>query len=90
MNSKYSLGFFSAGIVLILVFVLVGIIPMSIISESEPDDDHEEQSLTEETIPIKTELKPIENMDCVELNEFIISFEKGWGSAIPLYNEKCS
>ena len=89
MNPKHSLVFFSVGVVLILGFVLIGIIPMNIISESEQDDNPEEQSITEETITIQKESKPIEDMNCTELNEFIISFEKGWGTAITVYNERC-
>ena len=88
MNPKHSLVFFSAGVVLILGFVLIGVIPMNIISESNPDDDTG-QSLTEEIITIQTNSKPIEQMNCTELHEFIMSFEKGWGAAIPMYNEKC-
>ena len=82
--------FFSGGVILILGFVLVGIVPMNVIPESKSDNNHEEQSLTEEIITIQTKSKPIEDMDCIELNEFILSFEKGWGSIVPLYNEKCS
>lgn len=89
MNPKHSLIFFSVGVVLILGFVLVGIVPMSVISESKQDNEHEEQLTVEETITIQTESKSIEEMNCAELNEFILSFEKGW-EAIPLYNEKCS
>ena len=89
MNHKYSLVFFSGGVVLILGFVLIGIVPMNVISESKQDDDHEKLTV-EAAIPIQTESKPIENMDCTELNEFILSFEKGWGTAISMYNEKCS
>ena len=33
--------------------------------------------------------KLIDQMNCSELKEFITSFEKGWGSAISLYNENC-
>ena len=90
MNPKHSLVFFSGGVVLILGFVLIGIVPMNILSEIKSDNDHEEQLIVEETITIQTESKPIENMDCTELNEFILSFGKGWGAAIPMYNEKCS
>ncbi len=89
MNSKYSLVFFSGGVVLILGFVLIGVVPMSILSESEPDDDHKEQLITEEKITLQTDSKPIEDMNCTELNEFILSFEKGWGAAISMYDEKC-
>ena len=62
---------------------------MNIISESQSDGD-KEQFLIEETITIQTDSKPIDEMNCTELHEFILSFEKGWGDAIPTYNEKCS
>lgn len=90
MNPKHPIIFFSGGVILILGFVLIGLVPMSILSESEPDDDHKEQLIVEETIAIPIESKPIEDMNCIELNEFILSFEKGWGAAVSLYNEKCS
>lgn len=90
MNSKYSLVFFSGGVIIVMGLFLFDAIPMNITSESESDDDHKEQLTIEENITIHTELKPIEDMNCVELNKFILSFEKGWGAAIPLYNEKCS
>ena len=89
MNPKHSLVFFSGGVVLILGFVLVGIIPMNVISESELNDNHKEHRVIEEAITIQTNSKPIENMNCKELNEFILSFETGWGAAIRLYNENC-
>ncbi len=89
MNSKYSLIFFSGGVILVLGFVLFGVIPMSVVSESEQDDS-DERLIVEETITIQTDSKPIEKMNCTELKEFAMSFEKGWGSAVPLYDEKCS
>ena len=89
MNSKYSLVFFSVGVVLILGFVLFGIVPMNIISEFE-SGDNKEQLTVEEIMVIPIESKPIEQMNCAELTEFILSFEKGWGAAVTLYNEKCS
>ncbi|MDH5664978.1 MAG: hypothetical protein OEY10_01605 [Nitrosopumilus sp.] len=89
MNPKYSLMFFSGGIILILGFVLIGMIPTNVLFESEQDDDKEKIAM-EETVIIQTELNPIEEMNCVELREFIMSFEKGWGNAVALYDEKCS
>lgn len=90
MNPKHSLIFFSGGIILILGFVLFGVVPTNILSESEPNDDGVEPLLVEENIAMQIDSKPIGQMNCTELNEFILSFEKGWGNAIPLYNEKCS
>lgn len=90
MNSKHSLIFFSGGVIVITGLFLFGVIPTSVISESEPNDGDKEQLIVEETITIQTESKPFDQMSCSELNEFIISFEKGWGSAISLYNKKCS
>ena len=88
MNPKHSLVFFSGGVALILGFVLIGVIPMDVLSES--DDHHKEQLTVKENITTQTESKSIEEMNCIELNEFILSFEKGWGTAIPMYNENCS
>lgn len=101
MNSKYSIVFFCVGIILILVLFLMDI-PMNVIPElqhhqtiesnsgvQQKDDD--ENIIQEDKDIIKpTQKKSIEDMTCTELNEFILSFEEGWGSAIPLYNEKCS
>ncbi|MDH3339999.1 MAG: hypothetical protein OEL84_01795 [Nitrosopumilus sp.] len=90
MNPKYSPVFFSGGIILILGFVLIGVVPISILSESRQDNDAREHFVIEENKTIQTESKFVDEMNCFELNVFITSFEKGWGSAIPLYNEKCS
>ncbi len=89
MNPKHSIVFFTGGVVLILGFVLMGIVPMNVVSESKSYDDHKEQLIVEETITRQIESKPIGEMKCAELNRFIISFEKGWGAAISMYNEKC-
>ena len=89
MNPKNSLIFFSVGVIIIIGLFLFGAIPMNIISESKSDNDHKEQLTVEETITIQADSKSIDDMDCTELNKFILSFEKGWGTAIPLYNEKC-
>ena len=78
-------------------------VPMNVIFESQQNrtvesnllvqqqDDNEKFIQEEEEKIIKpTQTKSIEEMDCTELNQFIMSFEQGWGSAIPMYNEKCS
>ena len=103
MNPKHSMVFFSVGVILILFLFLIGIpmgmLPASPQQEQTDESDHEmslkddgdkEQLTAEETMTIHTESKPIEQMNCAELNQFITSFEKGWGGAIPLYGEKCS
>ena len=89
INPKYSAVFFSVGVILILIMsVLIGI-PIPTLSESQQDNG-KDQPLVEENSTIQKESRPIDQMNCTELNQFIVSFEKGWGSAIPLYNEKCS
>ncbi|MDH3394744.1 MAG: hypothetical protein OEL52_01155 [Nitrosopumilus sp.] len=101
MNSKHSIVFFSAGVILILVLFLMDV-PMNVMPESlqnqivesnlnvqQQDDD--QNILQEEYDIIKPiQKKFVEQMNCTELNQFILSFEKGWGSVIPMYNEKCS
>ena len=100
MNSKHSIVFFSAGVILILGLFLVGIIPIGLMPEEAQQQQQEQigdKSIPE--IPLQqdndddgaviTQTKPIEQMDCDELKEFVMSFEKGWGSAISLYDEKC-
>jgi len=56
-------------------------------SDSVNEIQNDVKSSLENTI---AETKSIEQMNCTELNEFITSFEKGWGTAISMYNEKCS
>ena len=90
MNPKHSLVFFSSGVILILGFVLIGIASISVIPESKLDDGNKEQLTIEKNITISTDSKTIDEMNCTELNEFILSFEHGWGGAISLYNKKCS
>ena len=68
--------------------------------ESDPemplkdDGDEEKQFATAEEeniiIPTNTQTKPIDQMNCTELEEFAFSFEKGWGSAVALHDERCS
>jgi len=100
LNSKHSIVFFSGGIILILVLFLMGV-PMNVIFESQQNrtvesnpsvqqKDDDENTLQDDDIIKLTQTKSIEEMDCTELNQFIMSFEQGWGSAIPMYNEKCS
>jgi len=89
LNHKHSLIFFSGGIILVLGIILIGLVPISVVSESKQDDG-DKRFTVEENITIQTESKPIEEMDCKELKEFVMSFEKGWGATISLYNEKCS
>ena len=50
------------------------------------DDDNADAAIIAKNIPAK----PVDQMNCVELKEFIMSFEKGWGSAVAIYDEKCS
>lgn len=56
------------------------------------DNDEELTTAVKENIiiPTKTQTKPINQMDCIELEEFAFSFEQGWGSAVALHDEKCS
>ena len=105
VSPKQSLVFFSVGIILILGLFLVGI-PMSMMppvsqesqgqnnefhhGTSSKDNENNEQITVERIIPMHMETKPIEEMNCTELNQFILSFEKGWGAAISLYDERCS
>jgi len=100
MNPKHSIVFFSGGIILILVLFLMGV-PMNVIFESQQNrtvesnpsvqqKDDDENTLQDDDIIKLTQTKSIEEMDCTEINQFIMSFEKGWGAAIPMYNEKCS
>lgn len=107
---KQSLVFFSAGVIVILGLILVGIIPMNMTtsnimpkSQQNPTIDTELEIQLQENDPqnpLQEEdnnvsennnsiAKSIEEMNCVELNELIMSFEKGWGAAIPMYDEKC-
>ena len=104
MNPKHSLVFFSGGVILILGFVLMGLIPMSVIPESsqqhntvESDSKIQQQDNDENIIQREdddmvtlSQTKPIEDLSCTELKEFAMSFEKGWGSAVALHDEKCS
>ncbi len=110
MNSKHSVVFFSAGVILILGLILMGFMPMNtsnIMPDSQqiiPIDEKivlisQQNGYDEKIIQDDKDndgnagnnlfVKPIEEMDCTELREFAASFEKGWGSAISLYNEKC-
>ena len=90
MNPKHSLAFFSGGVALVLGFALFDVTPMNIISESKPDDGRE-QFTVKENIAMQAESKPIDQMDCAELKEFIFSFEDGWGSAVALhYKNRCT
>lgn len=77
MNSKHSIVFFSGGVIIIAGLFLFGAISINVMPESEPNDGNKEQLITEETMTIQTEAKPIDEMDCAGLNEFIMSFAKG-------------
>jgi len=104
-SPKQSLVFFSAGIILILGLFLVGI-PMNVLPTvsqesqeqndefdhgmSSKDDQNNEQITVEKIISMQIKVKPIKEMSCIELNQFILSFEKGWGAAITTYDERCS
>ena len=57
--------------------------------DMQQQDDDGKFIQEEEDIIKPMQKKPIEQMNCMELNEFIMSFEKGWGSAISMHNEKC-
>ena len=58
--------------------------PQNSLQEEEDDGDNSSENNSNINIA-----KPIEEMSCTELNKLIMSFEKGWGAAIPLYDEKC-
>ena len=111
MTIKYSVVFFSAGVILILGLVLIGIIPMSTTSNIVPEsqqnipidaqmelftkqndlDENVPQNDDGDSISVKNiPIKSIEEMNCTELKDFAMSFEKGWGSAVALHDEKCS
>ena len=89
--------FFSAATILILFLFLIGV-PMSVVSESQQQAEsnpkmsskRNDELATEKIIPMETNSKSINEMNCNELNEFIMSFEKGWGSAVALHDERCS
>ena len=90
LNPKYSVVFFSAGVILILLLIIVGV-PIVPVAQQQTSDLHNEvqdDGKSNENTIVQTKL--IEEMDCLELNQFIISFEKGWGNAMTLYNENCS
>ena len=99
MNSKHSVVFFSVGIILILVLFLMGV-QMNVVPESQKNQtaesnldvqqqDDNQDILQEEKIIKPIQKKFVEQMDCTELSEFIMSFEKGWGNAVALHYEKC-
>ena len=73
-----------------LLLIIVGV-PITPTAQHTSDSVNEIQndikSSLENTI---AETKSIDQMDCTELYKFITSFKKGWGNAIPLYNENCT
>jgi len=74
-----------------LLLIIVGVPIITPTAQHTSDSANEMQGdwkTSKEDIIVQT--KSIEQMDCSELNQFIISFEKGWGNAIPLYNENCT
>lgn len=92
MNSKHSLVFFSAGVAFILILFLMGV-PMNIIPESKQNQTIESNLLVQQQDTDITKLvqkKSIEEMNCIELKEFAMSFEKGWGNAVASHDERCS
>ena len=90
LNQKHSVIFFSAGVILMLLLIMVGvpIIPVAQQHTGDSVNEMQDDGKSKEDTIIQT--KSIEDMDCSELNQFITSFEKGWGNAMTLYNENCS
>ena len=92
LNSKHSVVFFSAGVILMLLLIIVGVpmnaIPAAQQQTSDSLNEMQDDGKSNENTIVQT--KPIKQMNCSELNQFIISFEKGWSTAIPMYDEKCS
>jgi len=87
LNPKHSVVFFSAGVILILFLIIIGvpiIIPVAQPQTGDSPNEMQDDGKSKENI---VQTKPVEQMNCSELNQFITSFEKGWGNAITLYNE---
>ena len=82
--------FFSAGIILILLLIIVGVPIVPVAQQQTSDSVNEMQDDGKSKEDVITQTKSIEQMNCSEINQFITSFEKGWGNAIPLYNENCT
>lgn len=62
--------------------------PNLMVQQQQQDDD--KNTLHDDDIIESMQTKPIEDMDCTELKEFAMSFEKGWGNAVTLHDERCS
>ena len=73
---------------LLLIMVGVPIIPVAQQHTGDSVNEMQDDGKSKEDAIVQT--KPIKQMNCSELNQFITSFKKGWGTAIPMYNEKCS
>ena len=60
----------------------------NIVQVDDYDDDDDDN--TDDNSAKNISVKPLEEMNCIELRKFAMSFETGWGSAVALHDEQCS
>ena len=95
MDSKTKGTFTVFGVFVILaavVFVFLGAgISQSIISSSTNSELKEEEMKNDISATPEEEqnIIPISDMNCNELRDFILTFEKGWGKAMVEFGNKC-